>query len=208
MALKANQRQVHANPIRYRGGATQRMEVADSNKADFRNSYGVFDKTASVPNGYNGSMVWIMPMKEGAMSSYKKVLGYSESNITVSDLRQIELVGSSESVGDVFVGATGYMDMQTSASADTAMTISSILNMNGSSFASSTSSFVIGASANLFMNLSVSSSSYGSLIAISFIFGSEIRDDQITTTSISEAVWSHSAGVKVKNNSSLIPALL
>lgn len=178
-------------PLRHRGIAG--FEYADTNKSQNRNIYAGdagFNPASGTPNGHRSPSSWVLPQKNGGISSYTGLR--SEGDLTALGAMGVNLAST--------INGLGSLSSIGSLLASISLTMSGVGTLNSNVLATLSMAGTLQASGNLISAMealafiAANLQSDGSLSVVPFATGN--LEATITTAtelspkSLSDAVWS------------------
>lgn len=193
MALKQNGRLIHQMPLRHRGLAG--FEYADTNKSQNRNIFAGeagINPASGTPNGHRSPSSWVLPQKDGEMSSYTGLrcegsliaggaMGVNLEASILDNLGSLSALGSLLASISLSMSGLGTLNSNLLATLNAAASLQASGDITGS----------IGALAYILSNLQGD----GSLMLTPYSTGNLSATittiTELSPNSLSEAVWNY-----------------
>jgi len=199
MGLKQNGRLIHQMPLRHRGLAG--FEYADTNKSQNRNIFAGdagFNPVSGTPNGHRSPSSWVLPQKNGGISSYTGLRCVGSLNANGAMGVNLESLindndGSLIAVGSLLASIS--LSMNGSGALNSGLL--ALLNMTATLQASGDINGALGALASVISTLT--GDGYLNLIPYSTgnLAATITTATELSPKSLSEAVWS---AIATENN--------
>ncbi len=184
------------------------MEILDSNKADMRNQYGVFERFSSMPQGFRPPTVWLLAPSDGSISSFEEAVGGATAEMSIVNAQEMTVAVEGGAVVSVVASGVAFLTLASEGGAEANGSVAAVGSVIVAVEGGAVTSFSTLATLPIVMTTEGGAVASLNPTKIVFIDGASLTDGSLSVTTIADGVWAHSSGKFVKNNAGLVPALL